>query len=451
MAIIPPSLEELVGHFSAVFSRPTGRRFAVFILAVIVTLGRRTVCNVVRTAPALLSGHVCSYHRLFSRRRWSSWALARRLAELVIGRLVPKGARIHLTADDTVDEHRGRKVYGKDRHRDAQRSSRNFRAFLWGHKWVVLAVVVRLPFAKRPWALPVLVALFRSPKWHAIHGGRHRTPPELLAGLLAVLLRWFPERRFTVSGDGNFATHQLAMLAARSRNRLTVVSRFYSDAFLFEPPPPASAHRGRGRKPLKGAKADSPAEVVAKSPRQCITTRWYGATRRRVEIVSAVGHWYRAGKGLVAVRWVFVHCPGSERKDEYFFTTDLRLSPKSIIEIYTERWSIEVTYEDARAYLGLGTTRCRSERAVLREAPLLFGLYSFVVLAYTQMVPAGRAEGPKICWPGKTSLAFSDVVTVLRRRLWLEWIIPNCAGPRAFAIIKPDLRELLLAALAPAG
>ena len=62
-------------------------------------------------------------------------------------------------------------VYGKARHRDPVRSTHAYTAWRYGHKWVVLAVLVRFPFATRPWALPVLVDLYRSRR------GRPQAPP----------------------------------------------------------------------------------------------------------------------------------------------------------------------------------------------------------------------------------------------------------------------------------
>jgi hypothetical protein len=87
-----------------------------------------------------------------------------------------------LNGDDTLDEHRGKKVYGKGRHRDAVRSSKNYTAFRYGHKWVVLAVLVSFPFANRSWALPVLIALYRSPQENRrrqphLAGQTHRLAP----------------------------------------------------------------------------------------------------------------------------------------------------------------------------------------------------------------------------------------------------------------------------------
>src|SRR5436190_520067 len=95
---------------------------------------------------------------------------------------------IFLAADDTVDEHRGKRVYGKGRHRDPVRSTHSYTAFRWGHKWLVVAVLVRFPFTRRPWALPVLVALYCSEKENSRRGRRHKTPPQLLRQLLRVLL-----------------------------------------------------------------------------------------------------------------------------------------------------------------------------------------------------------------------------------------------------------------------
>ena len=69
-----------------------------------------------------------------------------------------------MAGDDTVDEHRGAKVYGKGCHRDPVRSTHSYTAYRWGHKWVVLAILVKFPFATRAWALPVLVALYRNPE-----------------------------------------------------------------------------------------------------------------------------------------------------------------------------------------------------------------------------------------------------------------------------------------------
>jgi hypothetical protein len=57
-----------------------------------------------------------SYHRVFSQRRWSAWALARMLITFLLDHVVPPGPML-LAGDDTVTERRGPHVFGKGRHR----------------------------------------------------------------------------------------------------------------------------------------------------------------------------------------------------------------------------------------------------------------------------------------------------------------------------------------------
>jgi hypothetical protein len=213
------------------FTRPTFLRFLVLALASILTLGCHTVCNLLRTLGALAPGHPSSYHRVFSHRRWSCLRLARSLAGWVFEHLVPDG-RIYLAGDDTVEEHPGDHVFGKACHRDPVRSTRRYTAFRWGHKWVVLTVLVRFPLTNRLWALPVLVALYRSEADNRKAHRRHKTPAHLLRQLCCVLLRWFRQRRFVLTGDGNYSSHEMARFAARQHGRLTLVSKFPAAARL---------------------------------------------------------------------------------------------------------------------------------------------------------------------------------------------------------------------------
>ena len=72
-------------------------------------------------------------------------------------------------------------------------------------------------------------------------------------------------------------------------------------------------------------------------------------------------------------------------RDEYFFTTDLSMCPKQIVECYTQRWSIETTFQECREHLKLESTKCYGQQTVLRFTPCLFGLYTIVVLLYLQL------------------------------------------------------------------
>src|SRR5881275_1764050 len=96
---VPEPARSLFDSLAGAFTRPTFLRIVVLALATILTVGGRTICNLLRTLGALAPGHPSSYHRVFSRRRWSCWRLARGLAGWVFDHLVPEG-RILLAGDD---------------------------------------------------------------------------------------------------------------------------------------------------------------------------------------------------------------------------------------------------------------------------------------------------------------------------------------------------------------
>ena len=429
---------------------PTARRFLALMLGAILTTGRRTISNLLRALRGLAPGHPSSYHRVFSRRRWSLWPLARGLADLILRHWVPDGS-VSLAGDDTVDEHRGAHVYGKGRHRDPVRSTHSYTAYRWGHKWVVLAILVRFPFATRPWALPVLVALYRSPEWDRQHGRPHKTPAQLLRQLVALLLHWFPGRHFTLTGDGGYGSHEMARFAHRHRRRLTLVSRFVADAQLYEPPPVITGPRPAHRPRKKGAKQPTPAATVATTApadRTACNVSWYGGGRRDIEVVTGTGNWHRNGEGLVPLRWVHVRDRTGTHRDDYLFGTDPEMAATGVVETYTGRWSIETTLQEMRAYLGLETTRGWKEATVLRLAPCLFGLFSVVAVLYALLPARTRAAG-QVAWPGKAETTFSDAITAVRRWLWVDWVFANHGFDGAFSKLSRPFQEALLSALAP--
>jgi hypothetical protein len=203
---LPRAARPLASELSIAFTPATFQRVLVLLVGAVLAPGRRTVAACLWAARALAAkagGDSSSYRRVFSLAVWDLWPLGRVLAGAVIA-LVPAGEPIIVDGDDTVAQHRGDKVYGKGCHgstelaevRDAVRSSHSHTVWKWGHKWVVLAINVTFPFCSRPWALPVLAALYRDPATDKKQGRRHKTPAQLARGLVAALVRWFPDRRF---------------------------------------------------------------------------------------------------------------------------------------------------------------------------------------------------------------------------------------------------------------
>lgn len=446
---IPKDVESLLEIFSTEFTGSVWRRFRYLLFAAIVVRGRRTVWRLLQCCGACTAGHFSSYHRVFSHRCWSGRALSRRLAEAVVSRLARDGV-LQLVGDDTVSQHRGESVYGKGCHRDAVRSSHSHLVHRWGHKWIVLALRVRIPGTRRTWALPVLVTLYRTPEESKRLGIRHQTPPELMQGLLCLWLRWFPKRIVVFSADGGFATHKLSRFAARYRNRFALVSKFVPGAVLHERP--AARKKGqRGRTRIVGKRLPSPEQAVAQtSKRSRHKVNWYGGGFRQVEVVTGVGHWYRQGQGLVKIRWVYVHDLSGNHRDEYLYSTQSSMTAKQIIEAFVGRWAIEVTFEEMREHLGLETTRGRSRNTVLRVEPCLFLLYTLIAFWYVQLAST-KQTAILYRWPGKTSVSFTDAIAAVRRNAWEAHLFQQPRLVRHFDKLPHDAKRLVLDALSLAA
>jgi hypothetical protein len=127
MITIPDDALPILSLFAPAFTPATFCRAQLLAVAAILTTGRRTVSNLLRTLGPLAQGAPSSYHRVLSEAHWSGLRLAALLTHFVLRRYWPAGV-VTLVGDDTVTEHPGRKVHGKAKHRDAVRSSHSYTA-----------------------------------------------------------------------------------------------------------------------------------------------------------------------------------------------------------------------------------------------------------------------------------------------------------------------------------
>lgn len=440
MLRLPTAAEPLVCAFSVAFTRPTFQRVTVMMLGAILCLRQHTVTAMLRAVGPLAKGHWSDFHRVLCCRVWSTWPLGKVLVALVL-EWIPQDQPGVCPVDDTTPQHKGKHVYGKGCHHDACRSTHSHRVWVWGHKWVVLAINVKFPFCSRPWALPVLCALYRPEELNKKEGRRHKTPIRLAMQLIATLIHWFPERKFILVGDGGYASHELARFCWRHRRQVTLISRFHPQANLYAPPPRRKPKTGRPR--LKGRKLAAPSAVVEKSKRKRFTVNWYGGKMRKVELIWGEGHWYKGGDGLVPVRWVFVHDIQGTHRDQYFYSTDATMPPEQIVGLFTGRWSVEVTFQEVRAHLGFATPRNGSKTSVLRTAPCLLGLFSVVSLIFAEQ--ARRRTIKPLCsaWYDKTEVTFSDAMACVRRLCWSE-VLKGSPKHRGVIKLPRRLRFTLL-------
>lgn len=142
---------------------------------------------------------------------------------------------------------------------------------------------------------------------------------------MKLVSRWLEERAWVIIGA--YACKYLAQ--ACIKRGVTLISRLRLDAQLYEFPDSAPAGK-YGRKRIK-----------AKSP--------------------------------LTLHFVLVVDPASSNKRDVFFSTDINLPMKKIIEYFVLRWNLEVTFEEVRAHLGVETQRQWLDRAIACTTPFING------------------------------------------------------------------------------
>ena len=416
MPCVPVSLSELLVLFASCFTRPSFQTFSALVVGQVSQSGLRTVTGML--VGSRLSGvwHHCRAHRFFSHARWSVDELGLRLAVLVVERFCDPDAAVLVSVDDTLLRRRGRKIHGCFWHHDATANNAGT-ATAWGNNWVVVGVVVRLPFLERSVCLPVLFRLWQPRRKHLAKGQpdpERPGKPELARELIDMLARRLPGRRLHVVGDAAYATEAWRRLPGS----VTVTSRLRSNAALYAPAPERTGRRGRPRK--WGQRLGSLSRI-ATGP----TTQWqdhevrrYGKTETlKLAVIDCL--WGPLGPDTPA-RTIIAHDASKQSGYQIaLITTDLDASPAEIVERYADRWPIEVAFEEGKELFGVGHARNRTPKAVERTVPFQFLTMTLTIVWYAasghhpDVVAEHRQRAP--WYLTKTTPSFSDMQAKLRR------------------------------------
>ena len=429
-----PSLQIIVDSLMPAFTQPSFHTCTQVMLGWVMCLGKHTLFRVGHSAnPQNSPDHsqhhgLDSYYNFFERSAWSATGLAHQVALLVITRLNPLG-RITLLVDDTLAHKRGSKVWGMGWFRDAVASTRTRVATASGHNWVVLAVAVCIPFTSRPiLALPIVTRLH-------LPGKGQPGCATLAKAMLAEVLAWFPDRYFTLVGDGAYACKQLL---ADLPERVCFVGRMRGDAAVYDPKPATARQGQRGRKAKKGPRLPKPRDVAtqADSTRtrrgewrwQKVDVTAYGK-ERTLQTVSYEAVWPRV-LGLRPIQIVVVHDPLCQLDDVYLFTTDLRARRSWVIIQFAWRWSIEVLFRASKQVIDIEAPQHFCQESVEKVAPWAWSMQSVIMVWYItagrELPEARQLEAKMGPWDSEWSLR--HMIQVLQRATLNATIKPNSAS-----------------------
>jgi hypothetical protein len=412
-----PSSEivQLLSAFAVVFTAPTYRKALTLVYGTILGNGRRTVSSALRAMGMAESEQYGTYHRVLNRAVWSPRELSRILLALLIEAFVPPGAPLLILVDETIEARKGRKIKNKGWFRDPVRSGMRQVNYVLGIRWIVMALVVTVPWSQRSWACPFLAIPARSPKTAQRLGRKNWTIVQWTAYLIGWVRRWQPDREIILVGDGSYAAILLVQRCQRLKQPVKLVSRLRLDAQLYELPPTERPKGKRGPMPKKGARQPKLADRLydEQTAWHKMELSWYSDGLHTIEYATGTALWHRPGQGPVPLRWVLIRSPEGKFKPGALFCSDASLSVQQIVASFIMRWNIEVTFEEVRAFLAFGTQRHWSDRATERTSPCLLGLFSLVTLMAHRLHGA-QLPKQEASWYEKSDATFSDALAAVR-------------------------------------
>ena len=258
-----------------------------------------------------------------------------------------------------------------------------------------------------------------STRYHQERKQRHKQLTDWARQMLLQVRRWLPERLLVVVTDSSYAALELLAACQGLPNPVSIVTRLRLDAALYDPAYSHPAGRpGRPRK--KGARQPALAARLADPATnwQAMPVRWYSGIARTVRVASGIAVWYHSGLPPVTIRWVLVTDPDGRFEAQALLSTDPDVTPTQIVEWFVQRWQMEVTFEEARAHMGIETQRQWSDLAILRTTPALLGLFSLVTLFAHYLLQGQDLPARQAAWYTKSLPTFSDTLAFVRQHLW---------------------------------
>ena len=400
-----PSFLDLLQPLSCVMTTPSFDSFLAMITGWVFAR-RHTVTGMILAADAVGTKHHSAYHRFFAAAQWSLDELGLAVFGLILPLLGDH--LILLGVDDTLARKRGLKVFGVGMHHDPLLSTRRTAITNWGHCWVVLGVILKLPFCgERFFCLPILFRLYVPKKTADKKGLPYYTKPQLAVQMLQLLCGRLENRRFHAVGDSTYGGKSVLLKLPRNCG---LTSRLAMDARLYDAPPVKRRNRKGGRPRKRGTRRPTPEQMLTERCRR-LTLDIYGR-KDKSRVAECVARVYAAPDRPLKI--VAVEPLSGGRKSQAFFSTCAIDSIEQVLTRYAARWSLEVTNHDAKGQLGFEQPQGWTQRAVQRTAPTAMLLYSLVVLWFSR-AGHGHYQPPHRPWYlGKTQASFADMLATLR-------------------------------------
>ena len=418
MLTLPAELLPLIVEFAPLFSKRVWQHAQVLLIGAILAPGKRTVTSCLRAMGLSDERRFEKYHRVLNRARWSALTASRILLRLLLTAFAPSG-EIVIGLDDTIERRWGARIKARGIYRDPVRSSKSHFVKTSGLRWLCSMLLVSIPWAGAVWGLPFLTVLAPSERYYTEQLGRqHQRLTDRAWQAIHLIMRWLPKRTVIFVADSSFAVLELLALVSTTPGA-SLITRLRLDAQLYDPAPPRKQGQ-KGRPRVKGERRPSLQKLLKRRSTKWVSVKvdWYGEKNRQIEITSETSVWYKSGSVPVAIRWILIRDPQGIFASQALLSTNLNHRPEQVVEHFIRRWSVEVTFEEARAHLGIESQRQWSDLAIARTTPILFGLFSLITLMATKLVAGKTMPVRTAAWYEKERPTFSDAIAMVRHCLW---------------------------------
>lgn len=228
------------------------------------------------------------------------------------------------------------------------------------------------------------------------------------------------DKLLVIVGDGSFC-NRTVLSAPRDRTEILVRAR--KDAVLcFRAPQPSRR--------FYAVEKFTPEQIRQNEAIPWQTTKlFYGGQRRPIRYREVRGVYWQSGARRQPLRLLVV-APTPYRKrpsgrlyyrqPAYLLTTDLTSPAKQLLQLYLDRWQIEVNHREEKDTLGVGQAQLWNETAVPKQPVLVVAAYSALLLASLIAFGAGRGAAyaalPK--WRRRAKRpSCLDLITLLRKEM----------------------------------
>jgi hypothetical protein len=160
-----------------------------------------------------------------------------------------------------------------------------------------------------------------------------------------------------------------------------------------------------------------------------VTKVCYGGKRRRIRFKEVTPlYWPRGGARRVLRLFIVAPTPYRKRQSAtryyrrpaYLLTTDQRSGARALLQIYFDRWQIEVNHRDEKDTLGVGQAQLWNPIAVPKQPVLSVAAYSALLLASLLTFGAERGTAYALLptWRRHAHRpSCLDLVTLLRKEM----------------------------------